>query len=303
LAISVVLLVRAWVLQPETRIRVFGLACVMGAMASLALGTGWGRSGLGDQAGLQSRYITLAAPVLAVAYVTFASYGPLTTRKFLPMILFTGACLLLWPNNQEAMISGRNSKQQSVAFDRDVIAGTPLFRLVRRHTPFLHPSQEALHKSLLMLQHAGTGKFRSLGADPIFREQNVPLAPAEIRLARWHDGVVEVTGPDPWIRFDLPAPVKALGVRIRYSHSSTDGGPAHFRLAWRSPGQFDFPAEQQYGNWTLATGQNLSTTVWIDATVSQFRLQPDNRPCDYTISELTLLLQDGATNRAAPGGS
>jgi len=32
------------------------------------------------------------------------------------------------------------------------------------------------------------------------------------------------------------------------------------------------------------------TTVWIDDQVAQIRIQPDNRPCRFTLAELTLLV-------------
>jgi hypothetical protein len=205
------------------------------------------------------------------------------------MALFAGSCALLWPNSEEAWAAGLGSGGQAAAFDRDLASGTPLFRLVRRYTPFLHPSQEALHEALGMLRQAGIGRFRSLRGDPRFEEVSVDRSPAEVRLARWNDGQIEVTGIDPWIRFDLPAPTPVCGIRLRYSHTSPDGAPARFRIAWRRAGQRDFPPEQQYGNWNLATGPDRSTTVWIDDVISQIRIQPDNRPCRFAISELTLL--------------
>lgn len=287
---SVGVLTRAWFCEPGERARIEGLACVLAAVVSLALGSGWGRSGEDLLAGLQPRYTTLAIPALLVVYFVCAGYGPRVTRNFIPMALFTGACVLLWPNTEAGWAAGVNVHAQAEAFDRDLAAGTPLFRLIRRYTPFLHPSQESLHEALTLLQRGRIGKFQSLQEDPAFQEQAVKLAPADVRLARWNDGRVEVTGIDPWVRFDLPAPIYVCGIRIRYSHAGTDGSPARFRVAWRRPGQRDFPAEQQYGNWSLPTGPDRTTTVWVDDQVAQIRIQPDNRPCEFTIAELTLLV-------------
>jgi len=287
---SVGVLERAWFREQGERPRIEGMACVLAAVASLALGSGWGRSGEDVLAGLQPRYTTLAIPALLVAYFIFASYGPRITRNFVPMAFFTGACVLLWPNTEQGWAAGRSAHAEAGAFGRDLAAGTPLFRLTRRYTPFLHPSQEGLYEALTLLHRGGTGKFRSLHEDPAFQELAVKLAPADVRLARWNDGRVEVTGIDPWVRFDLPLPVFVCGIRVRYSHAGTDGSPAHFRMAWSRPGQRDFPAEQQYGNWGLPTGPDRTTTVWVDDQVAQIRIQPDNRPCEFTIAELTLLV-------------
>ena len=73
------------------------------------------------------------------------------------MALFTGACVLLWPNTEAGWAAGVNVHAQAEAFDRDLAAGTPLFRLVRRYTPFLHPSQESLHEALTLLQRGRIG--------------------------------------------------------------------------------------------------------------------------------------------------
>jgi hypothetical protein len=289
LAGSMLVLLRSWILDPVERFRIEGLACVLLAVVSLALASGWGRSGEDVRAGLQPRYTTLALPALLGAYFAFTRYGSGVTRRLLPMILLAGWLVLLWPNTHEAWEAGRGTLAQCSGFDRDLAAGTPLFRLVRRYSPFLHPSQESLHEALGLLQGAAVGKFRTLRLDPEFQEVPVTLTPNEVRLGRWNRGQLEVTGPDPWIRFDLPGPMPVCGIRLRYSHSSPGGAPARFRMAWRRPGQREFPLEQQYGNWNLPTGDDQTTTVWVDDVVSQIRIQPDNRPCRFTIAGLSLL--------------
>jgi hypothetical protein len=290
LALALAVLVVAWFQQPEQRARVEGLVWVLGAVVCLALGTGWGRSGEDVLAGLQPRYVTLAAPALLAAYMAFACFGPGATRRFVPLWLMSASWVLLWPNTQEAWSAGAKAGAKAQAFDREVASGTPLFRLVRRHVPFLHPSQDGLHESLDLLRKAGIVRFREIQTDPPFAEWPVPLTPTDVRLARWNGGRVEVTGPDPWIRFDLPAPVEVRGVRLKYSHSSSEGAPARFRLAWLGSGLPVPTADTQYGNWNLPTGRDRTTTVWIDDVISQIRIQPDNRPCEFTLSELTLLL-------------
>jgi hypothetical protein len=287
---AVLVQVVAWVRRPEERGQIEGFVWVLGATVCLALGTGWGRSGEDALAGLQPRYVTLAAPALLTAYLTFARYGPGLVRSLLPLCMMAGALVLLWPNTLEAWQAGSKAGAKAQAFDREVAAGTPLFRLVRRHVPFLHPSQEGLHEALELLRRAGIGKFRSIQPDPAFEERSIPLKPADVRLATWNGGRIEVTGPDPWIRFDLPSPVEVRGVRLSYSHSNPDGAPARFRLAWRGPAQLGPLGETQYGDWNLPTGPGRTTTVWIDELINQLRIQPDNRPCEFTLTELTLLL-------------
>ena len=91
----------AWATRRDERARVIGLACVLGAVVSLALGTGWGRSGQDELAGLQPRYTTLATPALLVAYFAFACYGPGARDTSFPwpcspaLACFSGRTLLM----------------------------------------------------------------------------------------------------------------------------------------------------------------------------------------------------------------
>ncbi|WP_165247542.1 hypothetical protein [Paludisphaera soli] len=272
------------------RSRIGGLIAALASAGLLALATGWGRSGEGAEAGLQPRYATLAAPALGIAYLAFAYGGGRLLRTLAPMVLFATSCVLIWPNAEDALQVGRRDAEQAAAFDRERASGVPIFRLVRRHVPFLYPSQPPFHDLLTTLGEAGVGEFKRLAPDPAFRERPVELRPGDVRLARWEDGAIVATGPDPWVRFDLPEPVRVAGVRIRYDHRNDDGSPARFKLAWRGAGGYNAP-ETQYGDWNLPTGDDLVTTVWIDEPVAWIRLQPDNRPCRFRIRELTLLIE------------
>jgi hypothetical protein len=283
-------LLASWFRSPAERSRTGGLIAVLASAGLLALATGWGRSGEGPEAGLQPRYATLAAPALGMAYLAFAFGGGRLLRTLAPMVLFATSCSLIWPNAEDALKVGRRDAEQAAAFDRERAAGVPIFRLVRRHVPFLYPSQQPFHDLLTTLREAGVGEFKRMAPDPTFGERPVELRPVDVRLARWEDGTIVATGPDPWVRFDLPEPVRVAGVKIRYDHRNDDGSPARFKLAWRGAGGYDAP-ESQYGDWNLPTGDDLVTTVWIDEPVSWIRLQPDNRPCRFRIRELTLLIE------------
>jgi hypothetical protein len=52
-------------------------------------------------------------------------------------------------------------------------------------------------------------------------------------------------------------------------------------------------------NWNFFGGKDRVTTIWIDDIVARIRIQPDNRPCRFTLSELTVLLPS-QEDRARP---
>ena len=133
-------LTRAWFCEPGERARTgFGLRAGRGGLAGARFGLG--PIGRGMNGRSSAAVHDAGDPVLLAVDFVCAGYGPKVTRNFIPMALFTGACVLLWPNTEAGWREYVNVHAQAEAFDRDLAAGTPLFRLVRRYTPFLHPSQ------------------------------------------------------------------------------------------------------------------------------------------------------------------
>ena len=44
--------------------------------------------------------------------------------------------------------------------------------------------------------------------------------------------------------------------------------------------------------WLAPPGAEAEVTVWICGTLDQIRIYPDKRACDFSISEVTLLLPE-----------
>jgi hypothetical protein len=110
-----------------------------------------------------------------------------------------------------------------------------------------------------------------------------------VSLARWQENTAHVTGVDPYLTYQLTPARPVAGIRIGYSHRNPQGAPARFNLSWKRPGQIGYSATQRFANWALPTGDRKETTVWIDDVVDQFRIQPDNQPCEFRIDQLTIL--------------
>lgn len=290
LVVAVVVLMRAWVARPEERLRALGLLAFLGGTLSLAVGLGWGRSGMGEAAGFQDRYSPLAIPTLCGIYFALELYAALAVRRFVLMGMLLLATAMLWGNAEAGLKHGEEVAAESASFRKDIGEGLPAYVVVKRHTPFLHPSQEALERPMAMLKRAGVGAFRFLRDNPPFREVEVPLTPSEVRLLRWENGKAEVTGVDPWISFKVAKPGYVAGIRLRYSHSNRTATSAHFKVAWKRPGEAQYPAGQDYSIWALPTGKGQEVTIWTCEEVGEFRIQPDNQPCEFEISGLWLLL-------------
>jgi hypothetical protein len=198
--------------------------------------------------------------------------------------------VLLWPETRDGIAAGRDKAEQADRFVRDVRDGVPLYQLTRRHTPYLYPSQDVLAVELAMLRDARVGVFASIRPDPAFREVTVPVKPDDLRMARWENGTAHVDGVDPQLHYVLPEARHVAGIRLKYSHSNGTGGPARFWISWTSAaGAAPGPA-QRYANWTMPTGGDQVTMVWVADEVKEFWIQPDNQPCEFSIKGLTLLV-------------
>jgi hypothetical protein len=291
LVISSVLIVARVVVRDAAsgRPRALGLLCAFGALTCLALGIGWGRAGSGDQSGLEPRYFTLVTPLwLAVIFAWDLFTCAVIRRVVLTSVLST-KLVLLWPITREAIESSQSRARQADSVMLDIRSGEPVYRLVKRHTPFLHPSQDVLAEALKLLHTARIGAFGTIRADPAFREVDLSVIPADIRLVRWAGRTAHVTGVDPFLHYVLPRATSVAGIRLKYSHANSPGGPAHFRTWWTSVANQKPAPAQSYSNWALPTGRGQVTIIWIDDMLKEFWLQPDNQHCEFTVEEITLL--------------
>ena len=168
-------------------------------------------------------------------------------------------------------------------------AGVPAHRIVRKYTPFLHPDQDELSRFLPILRQGKLGPFGDLRMSPDFRSTLLPVNLGSLHFAHWEGNTIQVTGVDPQITYTLSPPRMIAGIRIRYAHKNAQGAPARFQLSWKRPGQASYVDAQRYANWNLPTGEGRKTTIWIDDFVDQFRIQPDNQPCEIRIDEIALL--------------
>jgi hypothetical protein len=289
---SLALVVNAVVRQPEERLRSLGTLCFLGANGVLAAGVGWGRASAGELAGFQDRYVVISAPWLCFASVIWGLFGSTIARRLVPMCLLFAASILLWPNTVGGLKYAEAVRAQAQALARDVTNGVPIYLILKHYTPFLYPSQDELGDFLRMLRRARIGLFSHLRDDPGFREVRISPVPSSLIQAKWDGETAQVTNVDPYLIYELPEVRDVCGVRLRYSHSNRDGGPARFKMTWSQDGRADVPSNQRYSNWTMPTGDDRETTVWVGDRVKRIRIQPDNQVCRFRVLELVLLVPE-----------
>jgi hypothetical protein len=195
----------------------------------------------------------MAAPLWCWLVVVVRCYAPPSLGGLITSTLFAAVCVLLWPNTEVGLERGRSNAAAAAALARDIRAGLPPYQIVRRHTPFLHPSQDEAQRLLPMLRRAGIGPFRALRDAPPLIETRLPVTPSEVHLGRWDAATttVHVTGVDPQVVYRLPTPRRVAGLRIGYSHANARGEPARFVFTWKRPGQTGYVDTQRVAYWTL----------------------------------------------------
>lgn len=279
----------AWLRRPEERPRAAGLAAFLAGVAALALAVGWGRGWSGDRAGFADRYVAMATPAWCWVAVAVRWGAPAGLGRALEHGLFALVCVLLWPNAEAGFARARDGAAKAGALARDIRAGEPPYRILRRHTPYLYPDQDRAARLLPILRAGRVGPFADLRDDPPLRAERLPPEPVELRQVRWDAGTAEVVNVDPQITFALPAPRYVAGIRIRYDHANPQGAPARFQLTWKGPGQGGYADDRRFAHWNLPTGAGRETTVWVDAVIDRFRVQPDNQPGRFRIRGIDLL--------------
>ncbi len=129
------------------------------------------------------------------------------------------------------------------------------------------------------------------------------LDPVDSHNVEWKAGAGRGTRPRALSQaVDLKEPTYVTGVRIRYSSRNSVGKNPWFQMTWRDSRKNEAFVERggfgprRFIHWLLPLDEEVEVRVWIGATLDQIRIYPDKRPCDFTLSEIVLLLPDAASS-------
>jgi hypothetical protein len=154
--LTLLTLAREWRVAPSERLRTFGLLCFGGAMVCLAIGIGWGRGSVG------TRYVTLAAPGLCLAYLV-SRPAPRPLIAWGLFALFVG---LLIPSTYFGVMRGERRRDQMRRLQADVASGMTPAELGAKWAPIMYHPDGAVTvaERFEMLRQARQGPYRSLPA-------------------------------------------------------------------------------------------------------------------------------------------
>jgi hypothetical protein len=143
-----------WRADPGGRLRTLGFLCVGGAMVTLALGIGWSRG-----SGFETRYVTVAAPVLCLAYfVSRTAPRPAVAR----WLFFLMAALLV-VNTGFGVWRGKLRRERMHERQADVASGMTPDDFAKKWSGeiFMAGGEAGLAERLEMLRQAGQGPYKA----------------------------------------------------------------------------------------------------------------------------------------------
>jgi hypothetical protein len=308
--VTLAILISIWLKRPSERSRALALIMFLGAAAVLVLVMGNSRAGMGLDYIYQGHYLPLLAPALCCIYFAWEIRGGNVGRCVQFGML--GVLAILAPLNlQQAIHAGRDLAWTTAEFERDVWNGVPAFVLAERHfSSDIVPRAAKLDVILRDLKANGIGIFSEIRDDPPFQVETLDPKDAALDGMILHDGIASsAVGSKGMssLTFVLPRPRRIYAVRLRYAYVKTGSNWPKLRAYWRNS------AVQEFNNnaavlsivsgpdqptWAHIGGKiqtnarvrtERSLTIWVDATIDQFRIYPDAVPCEFRLSGIELL--------------
>ncbi len=115
--------------------------------------------------------------------------------------------------------------------------------------------------------------------------------PTSIHEIAWDGDGGKVLGPDAYLKFELLKPQYISGLRFRFSLVDPGGIMPTMKVRWYNKTRAEL---QQYNcHYESTTGQETEIIVYIDDTISQILILPNNRASTFRISKIQLLLPPG----------
>jgi hypothetical protein len=165
LAATLALLGIASFRSPGERPRALGLVALILSMLGVGASVGFSRAGLGPDAGLASRYISLAMPLFCTLYVAWLAYGNTAARAGVPLVLLALIILALPGGYRYGVWYGSYVHRCVRRVESSLRDHVPTPILLDRTCPAIFPDREIAHGYFKILKAARMGAFTELRDD------------------------------------------------------------------------------------------------------------------------------------------
>jgi len=309
--------------RQEERVRALGLLMYIGAIAVLVVSIGRARSGMSSDYIFLGTYVPLVTPLLCCIYFIYDEYAVPRARSAV-LASLVGVSLALFPSNLQMRRDDAQWRfDRSQQFETAIRSGTPT-SIMAEH--FMAPELAHLFRegddvgaavaaSMAALRDAGMGQFKYMQRDPEYRAVPLPIAPTTTHRMLWKEGVgsgIAGAGDAPSITFALDSRRMVYAIRLRYRLQNVASKYAHLQASWTggdgnastngAPG-----TERRFEQWVEGDASDpvlrrmddklvyvqptayKVLTIWINETISNFKIVPDDKPCVFSLSDVTLL--------------
>ena len=290
---------------PADRPRAIGLLLFLGAYACLAVVIGWGRGAFLWEDYFDKHYAIVMAPALCWLYLASQIYCTPAASRLVGMFLFAASCGVYAASRFRCWWS-TGYGVSTVLRPSGTCGGMAPSLLVERHVyVFLDTNEEPLKawviENLEKLRRAGIGPYRLMGKDPLVEGLSLPVTPAAVEQMIWNDGVGYAIGSHPSVVFALPEARRVDTIRLRCSYQADSSIPGHFRMSWQSMGRGGAADPGRDVRLTLdKTRSEQSVVIKVNDIIDRFRIEPDDVPCAFRISQITLLVPPGERTSGPP---
>jgi hypothetical protein len=163
---TLVLLGIVSVRSPGERPRALALVAIILSMFAVAVSVGFSRSGLGPRAGLVSRYVNLAMPLVCAVYVAWLAYGNTATRAGVPAVLLALIILALPGGYRQGHSIGSHVHYIMIRVERGLRNHVPTTVLLDRAYS-IYADRQVAYGYFKMLKAAKMGAFTELQDDRV----------------------------------------------------------------------------------------------------------------------------------------
>jgi hypothetical protein len=173
-----------------------------------------------------------------------------------------------------------------------LLAAQPIPRLVAHHGWVTYYDHVRLAEYLRQLRDAGITPYDRLPHHRPFRTQALHVDPKSVHEIDWDGNGGRILGPAAFLKLDLDKPAFASGLRFRFSLIDPSDMLPATRVRWYS--ETAAGIQQHSCRYAFTTGEESEIVVYIDDTISQLLILPNNRPSSFRISHIELLLPEPA---------
>ncbi|MBX9624307.1 MAG: hypothetical protein K2X82_10910, partial [Gemmataceae bacterium] len=273
--------------RPEERTRAVLAGGLLVGWLGLAGGLAYGRAGLGNVL-LVSRYVTLAMPVLVLAYFVWTALGGRVGGRVVPAGLALLAVLTAVPNHRRASADAGIHASRVRKVEREIRAGVPIGFVADGNRYVLPLEPWHFRQSMEFLRDHGVRPFADLRPDSPLSATDLPFAVTTEGPVTEQGGSFAVGRGIGTVVLRLPRPVRAYALALTYEAVSP-GPHLPAMVSWDAGGRAPPAPGKGVLDQLMPTAGPLTTRVLVDAEVDALRLDICGPGTRITLHKLAVL--------------